>query len=379
MKQVLKTRVIPGLVIMFGVLTLAYSAQARVLLKNDFPIHSTPYFENTAKVIPPLAGCPQGRIVVSTGQTSSWNTGKILDRPLYGGSGHIDTTTPTIEVDFPTGSTKAVATDNQIVRLKDGSLLIVRDGFIWDDISPNPPEWFIDLATLLGGKYGFPRPMDDVRTLRAHDPKDYSVLYFNFIDPDYIDIPAETPSNTSVAYWIKVPRPRLTDRNMVFEGDFNTSCPAHLSVQDGKPRTWSTRQDLGDYMAGGFFWRNNKLKYLAQWVEPTGIRANIITLPYQLPSGNPTMTVTAVWRPVEQPEVQVYDWKYDDFRKKYDELWPPGLALTSPREPRPQHTVVWRRSTSGEIQVYEWSYEDFRKKYDELWCDGWRLKILAVH
>jgi hypothetical protein len=195
MEQVLTKRVIPGLVIIFGVLTLAYSAQAQVLLKDDFLIHSTPYFENTAKVIPPGPDCSQGRIVVSTGQTSTWNTGKILHRPLYDRRGHIDTTSPTAEVDFPTGSTKAIATDNQIVRVKDGSLLIVRDGFIWDDISPHPPEWFnetvtgfgnhkgqrggplifrstdcgvswvlhstIDLATLLDGKYGFPRPMDD--------------------------------------------------------------------------------------------------------------------------------------------------------------------------------------------------------------------------
>ena len=603
-----------------------------MLLENNFLIHSTPYFENTAKVIPPSPGCPQGKIVVVTGQPRT--TAKLLHRPLYDHSGDIDTTSPTAEVSYPTGSTKAIGTDNQIIRLQDGGLLAIKDSSIWDDISPNPPRWFketitgsgdrkgqrggvllfrsadcgdtwtlhstIDSATFLDGKYGVPRPMDNngvtrdtwvaqhdpkdfkqgqhsdgslkwwiggmdrteiyacpftghiylttrvisgpypytdikqtalntalllysqdngktwklvkedlrawspivmtsnpngrlflfhcvgsqptvyfsktpviagrkpdispgypayyvengvnlpnagasnvdilyklshpsisrvstdtasskvraayhatnsdgmqqtpvitinvqdptkdpvvrpVRVVRAHDPKDYSVLYFNFIDPDYIDIPVETPSNTSVAYWIEVPRSGLTNktyaiRYMVFEGDFNTSCPAYLSVQDDKPRTWSTRQDIGDYMTGGFFWRQNELNYLAQWVEPTGIKANIVGLPYRPPSGYPTMTVTAAWRPDNQGEVQVYDWKYDDFRKKYDELWPQGwrLRILENRvvHNRVLYTAVWRPSTSPEIQVYHWKYDDFRKKYDELWPQGWRLHLLET-
>jgi hypothetical protein len=43
------------------------------------------------------------------------------------------------------------------------------------------------------------------------------------------------------------------------------------------------------------------------------------------------------------------------------------------------YTAVWRPSTEGEIQVYEWRYEDYRRLYDELWCEGWRLKILTVY
>jgi hypothetical protein len=224
-----------------------------------------------------------------------------------------------------------------------------------------------------------------VRIVRAENPKDYSVLYFNFIDPDYLDMPAGVKSNTSVAYWIEVPRPELTNkkyaiRYMLFEGDYNTSCPAYLSVKDGQPKTWSTRQDLGDYMTGGFYWKNNTLNYLAQWVEPTGIRANVVTLPYQPPSGTPTMTVTAAWQPGNDDEVQVYGWKYEDFRKKYDDLWKLGWRLHILKNHvvnnQVLYTAVWRRATSGEIQVYDWAYADFRKKYDELWGKGWRLHIL---
>jgi hypothetical protein len=178
--------------IMVVVVSSKLSAQAQAL-HNDFLIHSTPYFENTAKVIPPNSGCPQGKIVLATGQPR--DTAKLLHRPLYDHSGHIDTTSPTAEVPYPTGPTKAIATDNQIIRLPDGSLLAIKDGYIWDDISPNPPVWFnetvtgsgdrkgqrggvllfrstdcgdswtlhatVDFATFLDGKYGVPRPMGD--------------------------------------------------------------------------------------------------------------------------------------------------------------------------------------------------------------------------
>ena len=38
---------------------------------------------------------------------------------------------------------------------------------------------------------------------------------------------------------------------------------------------------LGDYMTGGFFWWRSTLNYVAQWVEPDGLKANIVTLPYR--------------------------------------------------------------------------------------------------
>src|SRR5262249_6839221 len=43
------------------------------------------------------------------------------------------------------------------------------------------------------------------------------------------------------------------------------------------------------------------------------------------------------------------------------------------------YNAVWRPGTSGEIQVYGWKYTDYRKKYDELWSQGWRLYILQAY
>ena len=36
-------------------------------------------------------------------------------------------------------------------------------------------------------------------------------------------------------------------------------------------------------MAGGFFWNTGTLNYLGQWVEPAGMQANVVSLPYAIP------------------------------------------------------------------------------------------------
>jgi hypothetical protein len=41
--------------------------------------------------------------------------------------------------------------------------------------------------------------------------------------------------------------------------------------------------------------------------------------------------------------------------------------------------AVWRPEKSDEIAVYGWSYEDYRKKYDQIWNENWRLRLLSVH
>jgi polyglycine hydrolase-like protein len=94
-------------------------------------------------------------------------------------------------------------------------------------------------------------------------------------------------------------------------------------------------------------------------------------------------TFTSVWQPGNQPEIQVYGWKYTDYRAKYDEIWPLGWRLYS-LEPyvvngQVLYNAVWRQSTEGEIQVYGWTYADYRQKYDQLWLQGWRLKILQPY
>ena len=97
--------------------------------------------------------------------------------------------------------------------------------------------------------------------------------------------------------------------------------------------------------------------------------------------GGTQVRYTAVWQPSTAGEIQVYGWTYEDYRKKYDELWAKGwrLKLLQPfvlAGDQVRYTAVWQPSRAGEIQVYGWTYEDYRKKYDELWGQGWRLKLL---
>lgn len=101
--------------------------------------------------------------------------------------------------------------------------------------------------------------------------------------------------------------------------------------------------------------------------------------------GGPTLpgSYTAVWQHDSQDEIQVYAWKYADYRNKYDQIWPLGWRLFS-LEPyvvngAVLYNAVWRKSNEGEMQVYGWSYTDYRAQYDELWSQGWRLKILQPY
>jgi hypothetical protein len=92
---------------------------------------------------------------------------------------------------------------------------------------------------------------------------------------------------------------------------------------------------------------------------------------------------SAVWRPSTEGEIRVDGWAYEDYRAKYDELWPQGwrLKLIAPYVVDGQvlYTAVWRPSTEGEIQVDGWTYEDYRAKYDVLWELGWRLTLIAPY
>ncbi|MBS0183434.1 MAG: hypothetical protein JSS39_13610 [Nitrospira sp.] len=92
---------------------------------------------------------------------------------------------------------------------------------------------------------------------------------------------------------------------------------------------------------------------------------------------------TAVWQPSTENEVQVYEWSYQDYRAKYDELWQQGwrLKLLSPYviDNEVRYTAVWRPSIEAEIQIYDAPYEAYRTEYDKLWNQGWRLKLLSLY
>src|SRR5262245_58101892 len=101
-------------------------AQSPQVLSSDFLIHPHPtsgfWFENTLRVLPPSGKFPQGKVVMVLGQPRP--LAKLLHRPLYTTGGKLATSKLLTKYkEFPTGPTKAVGTDNQLIRLKDGTLL----------------------------------------------------------------------------------------------------------------------------------------------------------------------------------------------------------------------------------------------------------------
>ena len=133
----------------------------------------------------------------------------------------------------------------------------------------------------------------------------------------------------------------------------------------------------GEIQVYGWKYQDYRAKYDALW--PQGWRLKLIDVDVV----NGEARYNAVWQPSSEGEIQVYGYKYADYRAKYDELWKQGWRLKLLSifviNGEPLYTAVWRPSTEGEIQVYGYKYADYRAKYDALWKEGWRLKLLNVY
>ena len=121
-------------------------------------------------------------------------------------------------------------------------------------------------------------------------------------------------------------------------------------------------------------------KYDELW--PQGWRLRDIQ-PYQ-PFGQ--TRYRAIWylTSTSTEELQVYDWQAEHVRARYnEELWTQGWRIEILRpyvvNGRVLYAAVWRKSNEPELQVYQWREQDFDAKYDELWPQGWRLNILQPY
>ena len=164
------------------------------VLSDNLVLYASSYFENTAKALVPTAALPHGKIVVHLGQPRS--SAGFVSRDLLDAANNVATTATSTKVSYPLdAATQVNATDNQLVRLQDGSLLASKNGYVWSDLSPRP-AWFdtttittsggssgrarnavfifrstdggaswalrsvIDSAVVESGKYGWPQPSD---------------------------------------------------------------------------------------------------------------------------------------------------------------------------------------------------------------------------
>jgi hypothetical protein len=111
-----------------------------IALSENLILYDSAPDENTAKVVLPGPQAPYGRVVLHLGEPRA--DAGLLSRDLLNAAGafavHAAVTKWTYALD-PT--TQSNATDNQIIRLQDGSLLASKNGYIWSDLNPRP-AWF---------------------------------------------------------------------------------------------------------------------------------------------------------------------------------------------------------------------------------------------
>ena len=116
---------------------------------TEFAINQDHYYENTVNVIVPgkNPACPNGKIVVMTGQPRKDRNMIISD--LVKKDGQINTGKGNYVQLGINVNNESLATDNQIVRLKNGDLLAFKLGFLWSPITPKPfwGDWISDKTT----------------------------------------------------------------------------------------------------------------------------------------------------------------------------------------------------------------------------------------
>jgi hypothetical protein len=116
---------------------------------TDLTINSKHYYENTVNVVAPgdNTNCPNGKIVVVTGQPRPDR--RVIISDLLTSDGKINTATGTDVAFMININAEKLATDNQIVKLKNGDLLAFKLGFLWSPINPKPfwGDWISDEVT----------------------------------------------------------------------------------------------------------------------------------------------------------------------------------------------------------------------------------------
>jgi hypothetical protein len=118
----------------------------------------------------------------------------------------------------------------------------------------------------------------ELATIKAEDPAKYSVMHGNFIQPDYIGMPAASSALT-MFYWIEAPRDAAKASKVrgCFVKGLNYSKSFYLSRKDNLPRNIGTPVAVGDYMKGAFYWYKGRYNFVAQWPEFDGIHCNIVS------------------------------------------------------------------------------------------------------
>lgn len=124
------------------------------ILADNLILYGLSTWENTVKVLPPDAKLwPKGRIVLQLGEPRA-SAGFVV-RDLTDDAGtEVALTAVTTHVAYPLDpSTQTNATDNQIIRLRDNTLLAIKNGYVWNSLA-NKPAWFDTVDVKFNGAAG---------------------------------------------------------------------------------------------------------------------------------------------------------------------------------------------------------------------------------
>ena len=106
-------------------------------------------FENTLSVVTPAIPTVKGKIVLNLGQPRP--SAGFVQRNLLDAQNDFSSTEPQTFAAYPLDSSmQSGATDNQIIRLHDGSLLAIKNGYVWSGLR-TPPEWFNTVTINVNG------------------------------------------------------------------------------------------------------------------------------------------------------------------------------------------------------------------------------------
>jgi hypothetical protein len=120
--------------------------------------------------------------------------------------------------------------------------------------------------------------------IESSDPNNYSVMHGTFIQPDYLDMPSNVATDMSMFYWIEAPQsnsqPFYAKYGLISFNGYSDHF--YLSTSNGSARKITPVPGIGDYLKGGFFWRDGRLNFVPQWAETDGIHANIVSVSPEL-------------------------------------------------------------------------------------------------
>jgi hypothetical protein len=135
---------------------------------------------------------------------------------------------------------------------------------------------------------------------------------------------------------------------------------------------------LGEYQSYGVTYEQFRSRYDQLW--PQGWRLYILNA-YVFYG---QVLYNAVWRPAGNTgEIQLLGVTYSTFHARYDQLWPQNWRLyilqSYVLNGQVYYNAVWRPGNEGEMQDYGVIYAVYRSHYDRYWQQGWRLYSLQSY